>query len=82
MILSELDAKKSEITSQNELSRFHLYMQTIHKIILSNSNLIKAYNKLGCGDSEFKYIYTLPAGAAPPWTVRSYIHHCYRDKDV
>jgi len=85
MITSELNAKKSEITSQKDLSRFRLYMQTKHKIILSNSNLIKAYNKIECNDAEFKYILTKKKNKSNSGvvviTVLTAAHPIYIDKD-
>lgn len=58
MIVSELDAKKNEIISQKDLLQFRLHIQNTHKIILSNSNLIKAYHKLRCDIPQLKYIFT------------------------
>ncbi len=56
IITRELEIWQSNIKSQKHLVKFRLYMKTTHKIILSNSNLVKAYNILGYDDLALKYI--------------------------
>lgn len=55
-ITSELSLWYPNIKTQKDVLKFKLYIQTQYKIILSNSNLIKAYNKLGYNDENFKYL--------------------------
>jgi ELP3 family radical SAM enzyme/protein acetyltransferase len=57
-ILSELDKKRLDITNDKDLIKFRIDMQKKYKVVLSNSNLIKAYHALGYDHSEFKYILT------------------------
>lgn len=85
IILSELAAKKDEILHSKSVAKFRLYMQTKYKVILSNSNLIKAYHKLGYKDTQFKYILTKKKGKSNSGvvviTVLTAAHPIYTDKD-
>jgi len=56
IITSELNIWYPNIKTQKDVLKFKLYIQTHYKIILSNSNLIKAYNKLQYNDENFKYL--------------------------
>lgn len=58
IILDELQKQHTFITSQKSLNKFRLHLQTTHKMIISNSHLIKAYNKLGYDDPSLKYVLT------------------------
>jgi ELP3 family radical SAM enzyme/protein acetyltransferase len=57
-IVSELDNKRGDIKNDNDLVTFRLYIQKKYKVVLSNSNLIKAYHTLGYDHPEFKYVLT------------------------
>ena len=57
-IISELSAKKEDIRSEKDLLRFRLGIQRAYNVILSNSQLIKAYHALGLNDPGFKYVLT------------------------
>jgi len=57
-IVSELDNKRGGIKNDNDLVTFRLYIQKKYKVVLSNSNLIKAYHTLGYDHPEFKYVLT------------------------
>ena len=57
-IIENLKEQYSTIKTPKDLLQFRLFMQIKYKIILSNSNFIKAYNKLGIDDPVFKYLLT------------------------
>ena len=57
-IVCELSAKKNDIQSDKDVLKFRLHIQRKYKIILSNSQLIKAYHNLGLNDPIFKYVLT------------------------
>lgn len=57
-ILIELKEHYENIKKEKDIIKFRLYIQKKYKIILSNSNLIKAYHALGYNDHHFKYILT------------------------
>ena len=56
IITNELNIWYPKIKTQKDLVKFKLYIQTQHKMILSNSNLIKAYKKLNYNDNDFRYL--------------------------
>lgn len=58
IILEELQKNHIHLTSQKALTTFRLHLQTTYKMIISNSHLIKAYNKLGYDDPKLKYVLT------------------------
>ena len=57
-IVSELDNKRIDIKSDKDLIKFRLSIQRKYKIVISNSDMIKAYNALGYDHPEFKYVLT------------------------
>jgi ELP3 family radical SAM enzyme/protein acetyltransferase len=84
-ILSELSAKKEDIQSEKDLLRFRLGIQRAYKIILSNSQLIKAYHALGLNDPVFKYVLTKKKNKSNSGvvviTVLTSAHPSYIDED-
>ena len=58
LIVYELKEHIDKIKATKDLCAFRLFMQNKYKIILSNSNLIKAFNMLDNNDQHLKYILT------------------------
>lgn len=57
-ILSEFAKNKDNLTNSKELLKLRLHIQHTHKIVLTNSEFIKAYNALGYNVPELKSILT------------------------
>ena len=57
-ILSELAKHKDSLTNSNELLKLRLHIQHTYKIVLTNSEFIKAYNALGYNVPELKSLLT------------------------
>lgn len=57
-ILNELEKNKNNITNEKDLLKLRLHIQSTYKIVLSNSEFIKAYNALGYNIPELKSILT------------------------
>lgn len=53
-IVIELQKRKDKIVNPKDLIKFRLYIQNQYKIVLSNSMLVKAYNKCEYNDEKFK----------------------------
>lgn len=47
---------KANIQTEKDLYKFRLYFQSKFKLVLSNSNFIKAYNIIGIDDPELRYL--------------------------
>jgi len=58
IITNELKQQYDSIKTQKDLIKFRLYIQNTYKIVLSNSDFIKAYNHLGIDDPKLKYLMT------------------------
>ena len=84
-ITSNLQEQYKNIKNQKDLLRFRIFMQMKYKIIISNSNFIKAYNKLGIDDPSFKYILTKKKNKSNSGvivvTVLTAAHPMYIDKN-
>jgi ELP3 family radical SAM enzyme/protein acetyltransferase len=85
IILKELKDNHSSIRTVKDLNNFRLYIQTTHKLVLSNSNFILAYNKLGFDDPRLKYLLTKKKNKSNSGvivvTVLTAAHPIYTDND-
>jgi ELP3 family radical SAM enzyme/protein acetyltransferase len=85
IITQNLKEQYPSIKNQKDLLQFRLFMQTKYKIIISNSNFIKAYNKLNINDPDFKYILTKKKNKSNSGvivvTVLTAAHPTYIDKN-
>jgi ELP3 family radical SAM enzyme/protein acetyltransferase len=85
IILKELNEKHSSIRTVKDLNNFRLYIQSTHKMVLSNSNFISAYNKLGFDDPRLKYLLTKKKNKSNSGvivvTVLTAAHPIYTDND-
>lgn len=85
IITENLKEQYPTIKNQKDLLKFRLYMQTKYKIIISNSNFIKAYNNLGIDDPQLKYILTKKKNKSNSGvivvTVLTAAHPLYIDKN-
>ena len=85
IILKELNEKHSSIRTVKDLNNFRLYIQSTHKMVLSNSNFILAYNKLGFDDPRLKYLLTKKKNKSNSGvivvTVLTAAHPIYTDND-
>lgn len=57
IVLEEIELNKGNINNNKELTKFKLYMQNTYKIVLSNSELIKAYNELNYNNPELRKLF-------------------------
>ena len=57
-LLEDLRNVFHTIKTSKDLLKFRLSLQKKYKIIVSNSTLIKAYNKLNINDKELRYLFT------------------------
>lgn len=84
-ILENLKEQHGNIKTQKDLLQLRLFMQMKYKIIVSNSNFIKAYNKLGIDDPVFKYVLTKKKNKSNSGvivvTVLTAAHPIYTDKN-
>ena len=85
VILSELENRKNSLKNQKDLREFRLFIQNSHKIVLSNSDLVKAYNHLGYTDTDLKYLITKKKNKSNSGvivvTVLTSAHPIYIDKN-
>ena len=84
-IVIELDNKKIDIKNNKDLIKFRLFIQRKYKIVISNSDMIKAYNELGYDHLEFKYVLTKKKNKSNSGvvviTVLTSAHPSYIDND-
>ena len=58
MIIKEFQKNVEHIVSKEALDKFRKHVQKAHKIIISNSDLIKVYNYLNLDDTQLRHIIT------------------------
>ena len=56
-VLIQIEENKFKIKNNKDLTKFKLYMQNTYKIVLSNSELIKAYNQLEYNIPELRNLF-------------------------
>jgi len=85
IILIELEKHKNTLKTQKDLREFRLFIQNHHKIVLSNSDFVKAYNYLGYTDADLKYLITKKKNKSNSGvivvTVLTAAHPIYVDKN-
>jgi ELP3 family radical SAM enzyme/protein acetyltransferase len=56
IILDEIEKHKNIINDEKDLLKFRLYVQNTYKTVISNSELIKAYNELNYDIPKFRHL--------------------------